>query len=146
MEFIAYKGTNESARAVMSDEVLLTIGDSPALASLLKSGQVRALAVTTAERSREFPDVPTLAEAGVKNAEVRLFSGLFTPAATPPAIIKKLEDEMVRIIKLPDVREKLAALSAEPSGNTAEEFKRIVATELDQWAQVAKAANIKIEP
>jgi tripartite-type tricarboxylate transporter receptor subunit TctC len=145
LEFIAYKGTNEAARAVMSDEVLLTIGDSPALANLLKAGQVRALAITTAERSREFPDVPTLAEAGVKDAEVQLFSGLFAPAATPPAIIKKLEQEMIRVIKLPDVREKLFAMSAEPSGNTSEEFKRLVTTELGQWAQVAKAANVKIE-
>jgi tripartite-type tricarboxylate transporter receptor subunit TctC len=145
MEFIAYKGTNEAARAVMSNEVLMTIGDSPALAGLLKSGQVRALAVTTTERSREFPDVPTLAQAGVKNAEVRLFSGLFAPSATPAAIVKKLEAEMIRVIKLPDIQEKLIALSADPSGNTSAEFKHIVATELTQWAQVAKAANVKIE-
>src|SRR4029077_10638404 len=107
----------------------------PALAGLLKNNQVRALAVTTAERSREFPGVPTLAEAGVKDAEVRLFSGLFAPSATPPAIVKKLEAEMIRVIKLPDVREKLVGLSADPAGNTSEEFKKIITTELGQWAQ-----------
>ena len=145
LEFITYKGTNESARAVMTNEVLMTIGDSPALANIIKSGQVKPLAVTTAQRSQQFPDVPTLAESGVKNAEVSLFSGLFAPAATPAPVLKKLEDEMIRIIKLPDVREKLAGLSAEPSGNTSAQFRELVSKELKDWASVAKAANVKVE-
>ncbi len=144
-DFVAYKSTTESMTAVLSDEVLFTIGDSPAVAGPIKSGQVRALAVTSAKRSGQIPDVPTMAEAGVPGVEVALFSGLFLPAATPAPIVKRLQDEVIKVIKMPDVQERLRGLSAEPVGNTSAEFRRIIEKELPQWKEVAQKANIKLE-
>jgi tripartite-type tricarboxylate transporter receptor subunit TctC len=146
MEFVAYKGSNESIAAVMSGELLLTIVDSPAAANMIKSGQVRALAVTSPQRSDQFPDVPTMAQAGVKDVETALFSGLFLPAATPKPIVTKLQNEIIRIVKLPDVRDRLKGLSSEPVGDTSEQFRAVIAKEIPQWTAVAKAANIKYEP
>jgi tripartite-type tricarboxylate transporter receptor subunit TctC len=86
-----------------------------------------------------------MAEAGVPDLEVRLWSGLFAPAATPAPIVKKLETAMMAVIRLPDVSARLKELQVDPSGNTSEEFKRLVAAELVRWAAVAKAANIKLD-
>jgi tripartite-type tricarboxylate transporter receptor subunit TctC len=93
----------------------------------------------------EYPDVPTMAEAGVPDLEVRLWSGLFVPTATPAAIVKKLEKELIEIIKLPDVRERLAGLSVDPVGDTAQAFAQMIAQDLVRWAAIAKAANIKLD-
>jgi tripartite-type tricarboxylate transporter receptor subunit TctC len=81
----------------------------------------------------------------VPDLEVRLWSGLFAPAATPPAIVKKLEQAMMQTIKAHEVNARLKELQVDPSGNTSEEFKRIVAAELPRWAAIAKAANIKLD-
>ena len=86
-----------------------------------------------------------MAEAGLPDLEVRLWSGVFAPAATPPAIVKRLEKEIIEIIKLPEVSDRLKQLQVDPSGNTSEEFKRLIAAELTRWAAVAKAANIKLD-
>jgi tripartite-type tricarboxylate transporter receptor subunit TctC len=145
MEYIAYKSSGESVSAVLSDQVLLTIADPPPLVGPLKSGQLRALAVTSPERVPEFPDVPTMAEAGVAGMELALWSGLFAPARTPPAIVKKLQDEVVRIVQLPDIHERMKFLSANPEGNLSEEFRRIIERDIAQWTTVAKASNVKIE-
>ena len=77
--------------------------------------------------------------------EVEFWTGLLAPAKTPPAIVKRLQDEIIAIVKLPDVVEKLAAHQTYPAGNTAEEFAKIIARELVQWGEVAKKGNIKIE-
>lgn len=145
MEYIAYKSSGESVSAVVANQVLLTIADPPPVAGPLKSGQLRALAVTSSKRMPEFPDVPTMAEAGLQGMELSLWSGLFAPAQTPPTIVKKLQDEIVRIVQLPDIRERMKFLSANPEGNLAEEFRRIIERDIAQWATVAKASNVKIE-
>jgi tripartite-type tricarboxylate transporter receptor subunit TctC len=145
LEHIAYKGSGESMTALISGEVLVALADSPPVSGHLKSGKARALAVTSAERMREYPDVPTMAEAGVADLEVRLWSGVFAPAATPPAIVKKLEKEIVDIVKQPDVRERLAGLSVDPVGDTSEAFARTIAAELARWSATARAANIKLD-
>jgi tripartite-type tricarboxylate transporter receptor subunit TctC len=88
--------------------------------------------------------VPTMAEAGVADLEVRLWSGLFAPAATPAGIVNKLEKELIEIVKLADVNERLKGLAVDPAGSTAEDFARMIAAELPRWAAIAKAANIKL--
>jgi tripartite-type tricarboxylate transporter receptor subunit TctC len=143
---IPYKGSGDSVAAVLSGQVLLSIVDVPPAAGQIKAGQLRALAVTSPKRSTEFPDVPTLAEAGVPDMEVELWSGLFAPAGTPAPIVRKLQDEVMRIVRLPDIQERFKALGVEPAGNTSEEFGQIVAADIARWTAVAKAGNIKIEP
>jgi tripartite-type tricarboxylate transporter receptor subunit TctC len=145
LEHIAYKSSNESVSAVISGEVLMTIADTPPVSGQLKGGQVRGLAVTSAKRMSEFPDLPTMAEAGVPDVEIGLWSGIFVPAGTPTAIVRKLQDEIVRSLGLPDIRQRMQALGVDPVGNTSAEFARIIAADIDRWTAVAKAGNVKIE-
>jgi len=140
---IPYKGSGDSAKAVMSGEVTMTIADPPPISGPIKSGQLRPLAVTAAHRHPSFPDVPTMAEAGIPDMEISLWTGFFVPAGTPPAIVQKLQREVARVVRLPEMRERLGSLGVDPVGNTSEEFGRILARDIERWTAVAKAANIK---
>ena len=144
LEHIAYKSSGESLTAIISGEVLVAIADAPPVSGHLKAGKVKALAVTGAQRLTDYPDVPTMAEAGVP-LDVRLWSGLFAPIATPAPIVKRLEKEMMEVIRLPDVTTRLKELQVDPSGNTSAEFARLIETELTRWAEIAKAANVKLD-
>ena len=111
----------------------------------IKSGRVRALAVSGARRSPALPDTPTMQEAGVKGYESYTWYGLLAPKATPRAVILKLNAETVAILKLPDVRERLLADGAEPVGNTSEEFAAMVKVEVVKWADVVKKSGAKVD-
>lgn len=143
-EHIPYKGSAPAVQAVASGEVLMTLVDSGPAAGAIKGGLLRGLAVTSAKRMPLLPDIPTMAEQGV-DLQITLWSGLLAPAGTPPAIIQKLQAEVARIVKLPDVRERMLQLGIEPEGSTAEDFARVIATEIPLWLGVAKANNIQPE-
>ena len=142
---IPYKSSGESVGAVMSGQVTMTIMDPPPAIGPLTGGKLRGLAVTGAARDPNWPEVPTLAEAGVPDVEIRLFTGFLAPAATPPAIVKRLQEEVARVVRLPEIRERLDQMAIVPSGNTPEEFRRIIARDIAKWTAVAKAANIKAD-
>jgi tripartite-type tricarboxylate transporter receptor subunit TctC len=144
MQEIPYKGAADSVMAVISGQVTATIADAGPVSGQIKGGQVRALAVAAPQRTEDLPDVPTMKEAGA-DVEAILWSGLFAPRQTPPAIVKKLESELMRIARLPDVIERLKPLGIAPVGNSSEEFSRILASDITRWTAVAKAGNIKIE-
>jgi tripartite-type tricarboxylate transporter receptor subunit TctC len=144
MQVIPYKSANESVLAVISGQVTTTIADAGPVVSQVKSGTARALAVATPRRIEDLPDVPTLKEAGA-DVEAVLWSGIFAPKATPSAIVKKLEGELMRIARLPDVIARLKPLGIESVGNSSEEFARILTADIARWGAVAKSANIKIE-
>jgi tripartite-type tricarboxylate transporter receptor subunit TctC len=141
--FIPYKGSGDSVNAVMSDQVTMTITDPPPVVGALRGGKVRGLAITSAARHPAFPDIPTMAEAGMSDMEITIWMALFVPARTPMAIVRKLQDEVVRVVRLPDIRERFAAMMVDPVGNTSEELSRIVASDIARWTAVARAANIK---
>ena len=143
--YIPYKGSNESINAVMSGQVTMTISDPPPATGPLLGGRVRGLAVTSATRHPAWPDLPTMAEAGIADIEIVLWSGLLAPAGTPAAIVRKLQDEVARVVRLPEIRERLAGMAIDPVGNTSEEFARIIAADIAKWTAVAKAANIKAD-
>jgi tripartite-type tricarboxylate transporter receptor subunit TctC len=145
MEYIPYKGTNESVNAVMAGDVLMTFADAGPASGPLRGGKVRGLAVTAPTRLTAFPDIPTMAEAGFTDMEIQLWMGFFAPAGTPAAIVRKLQDEIGRVVKLPDVQERLVGLSVNPASSTSEELSRIISAELATWAAVAKASGIKLE-
>jgi len=111
----------------------------------IKQGTVRALAVTGARRSPALPDVPTLAEAGAPGQESDIILGVLVPAGTPQDVIDRLHREIVRIVALPDVRERLSALGFEPIASTPKEFADRIRWEIDKWAKVIRAANIKAQ-
>ena len=142
---IPYKSSGESVGAVMSGQVTMTIMDPPPAIGPLKGGKVKGLAVTSAKRDPAWPDLPTLAEAGGPDIEIRLFTGFHAPAATPPAVVKRLQEEVARVVKLPEIRERLDQMSIVPSGNTPEEFRAIIARDIAKWTAVAKAANVKAD-
>jgi len=143
-EHIPYKGSAPAVQAVLSGEVLMTLVDSGPAAGGIKGGVLRGLAVTSAKRMSLLPDIPTMAEQGV-DLQITLWSGLLAPARTPPAIIQKLQAEVARIVKLPDVRERMSQLGIEPEGSTPQEFARVIAHEVPLWLGVAKANGIQPE-
>jgi tripartite-type tricarboxylate transporter receptor subunit TctC len=143
--YIAFRANSEAMMALMRGDALMSLSDVGPATGPLQDGRVRAIAVTSPQRLPSHPDVPTMAEAGFKDMEVEFWTGLLAPAKTPTAIVKKLEDEIRAIVRMPDVIEKLAAHQTYPAGDTSEEFARIIAHELAQWGEVAKKGNIKIE-
>ena len=144
MQVIPYKGANDSVLAVISNQVTMTIADAGPVTPQVKGGQARALAVATPKRVDDLPDVPTLKEAGA-DVDAVLWSGILAPKGTPPEIVKKLQNEFMRIAKLPDVIARLKLLGIESVGNSSDEFSRIIAADIARWADVAKAGNIRIE-
>jgi tripartite-type tricarboxylate transporter receptor subunit TctC len=143
--YIPYKGSNESINAVMSGQVTMTIADPPPATGPLAGGRVRGLAITSATRHPAWPELPTMAEAGIPDIEIVLWSGLLAPAGTPPAIVRKLRDEVARVVRLPEIRERLAGMAIDPVGNTSEDFARIIAADIAKWTAVARAAGIKAD-
>ena len=146
IEYIPYKGSNDSVASVIAGETLMAIVDAGPVAAQLKADQVRGLAVTAPTRMAAFPNLPTMAEAGVGDMVVLSWSGIFAPAGTPAPIVRKLEQEIMRVVKLPDIGERLRALELDPVGSTSEEFARIIATDVARWTKVARTANISLEP
>ena len=144
MQEIPYKGANDSVMAVISGQVIATIADAGPVSGQVKGGQVRALAVTSPDRAQDFPDVPTLKESGT-DVDAVLWSGIFAPRQTPPVIVKKLESELRRIVREPDVVAKLKPLGIQPVGNASEEFARTLISDIARWTEVARAGNIRIE-
>ena len=145
MQHIPYKGSPPALTDVMGGQVSMTFDNITTAWALAKGGKLRALAVTTTKRSPVAPDVPTLAESGLPGYEVGSWQGVFAPAGTPPEIIKRLNAEMVKIVNMPDVKEKLTALGAEPVGNTPEEFAAFVKAEGVKWGDVVKKSGAKVD-
>jgi tripartite-type tricarboxylate transporter receptor subunit TctC len=139
---IPYKGSNDSIMAVMTGDVTMALVDAGAASAALQGGRVKALAVTSAERLRDMPGLPTLSELGV-DLKVSFWSGLLAPAGTPAAIVKRLQEEIAKVVELPDVRKRMSDLSVTPASSTPEEFARLIATEIPLWTRVAQDNNIK---
>jgi len=142
---IPYKSTNEMMVSVASEQTLFAIGDGPPTVPLVQAGKIRALAVTGAERSLELPDVPTMAELGLPQVSVRLWSGLFISGMTPPAIKARLESAVRRALADPGVRDNLKAMATDPGGMSSEEFARVIEDDIKLFGEVSKAANLKFE-
>jgi tripartite-type tricarboxylate transporter receptor subunit TctC len=142
-EMIPYKGSGESIQAVIAGQVTMTIVDPAPAAGPLKAGTIRALAVTSAARHPTWPEVPTMAEAGVPDMEVPVWTAFFAPAKTPPAIVARLQKEVARVVHLPEIKQRFAAMGLVPVGSSSEELARVVARDLEKYTAVAKAANIK---
>jgi tripartite-type tricarboxylate transporter receptor subunit TctC len=145
IQYIPYKGSNDATLALISGELLASFLDPGPASAQIKGGQFRALAVTAPSRMASFPDVPTMAEAGIADMTILSWTGFLAPAGTPPDIVAKLEQEIMRILRLPDIRARLEALELDPVGSTSAEFARTIAKDMETWSAVAKAANLKVE-
>ncbi len=142
---IPYKGSVQAINAVIAGDVQMTIVDSPPALPHVKSRQLKGIAVTSARRAAPAPEMPTLSEAGVPGYEMNLWIGVFAPAGTPGDIAARLTNEVMRIVKLPDIRERLAAMGIEPVGDTAEQLARTIRSEIARYGPVVKAANIRAD-
>jgi tripartite-type tricarboxylate transporter receptor subunit TctC len=141
---VPYKGSNDSITAVIAGDVNITLVDAGPASRALQSGKVKAMAVTSSERLAELPSIPTMKELGV-DLNVSFWSGLLAPAGTPPAIVKQLQEEIAKVLAMPEVAKKIAALSITPVSSTSEEFAKLIASEIPLWKKVAQDNNIKSE-
>lgn len=139
---IPYAGGAQSITAVLGNQVGFGCQAIPPVTEHIRSGRVRALAFTRATRLPLMPDVPTMAELGYKGHEASTISALLVPADTPDAIVKRLHAEVVRILALPDVKQRMADLGAEIVANTPQQFSAFVRSEVARWGKVIKAAGI----
>src|SRR6266850_3877315 len=142
IEMISYKGSGESVQSVVASQVMMTLVDPPPVTGPLRSGTVRGLAVTSPQRHPSWPDLLTLREAGV-DIEVPVWTAFFAPAKTPSAIVSRLQREIARVVQTPEVKERFAAMGLDPVGGSSEALAKQVASDIQKWTAVARAANIK---
>ena len=145
MVHVPYKGGPQAATDVASGQVDMWFGGLPSIMPFVKSGRVRALAVTSLQRSPALPDVPTMNEAGVPGYEVILWYGIFAPAATPREIVQRLNAEIGKAQDAPDVRERFATLGLTAVHTSPEQFEKFFRAEIEKWGKVVKAAGLKAE-
>jgi tripartite-type tricarboxylate transporter receptor subunit TctC len=145
MEHIAYKSSPLAHIDMISGQVHAMFDAMPTALPQVKAGRLRAVAVTTARRSPQLPELPTVAESGLAGFEAAGWFGFAAPARTPKDVVATLNREIVRILALPEVRERLVAQGAEPVGDTPEEFAQYIRSEAAKWGRVIKALNLKIE-
>jgi tripartite-type tricarboxylate transporter receptor subunit TctC len=142
--YVTHRSNTETMVSLMRGDIVMSISDTGPVSGPLKDGRVRALAVTAAQRMPAWPDVPTFAEAGVEGMEIGFWTGFVAPTGTPPAVVKRLQDEVIAIMKLDDIRNRMSSHDVTPVGSTSEEFARIIARDLARWSEVAKAGNISL--
>ena len=145
MVHIPYKGSAPAMVDLVGGQVSVMTATMLTAIPHVRSHRLRALGVTSAQRTTVAPDVPTIAESGVPGYEAVQWYGMLAPANTPKEIVTRLHRELVAIVQSPDVKERFAADGGDPGGNTPEEFARYIGTEIEKWARVAKAAGIKPE-
>jgi tripartite-type tricarboxylate transporter receptor subunit TctC len=142
---IPYKGSAPSFNDLIGGRVMLTMDSLVQSLPHIKSGRMKALAVLGAKRTALLPGVPTISESGVPGYALTNWFGLVVPAATPQERVLKLNNDVVNVLKNPDLQKKIADLGADAVGNTPEEFGAAMRAESAQWAEVIKAANIRAE-
>jgi tripartite-type tricarboxylate transporter receptor subunit TctC len=145
MTHVPYKGSGQLIGDLLAGQVQLASMGTPVALPHVQSGKLRAIAVTGAARSSLLPEVPTVSEAGLPGFEVTSWYGVFGPAGLPAHVVAKLNAEIGRAVTGPDVKERLAALGAEPSVKTPDEFARHVRAEITRWAKVVKESGAKAE-
>jgi tripartite-type tricarboxylate transporter receptor subunit TctC len=142
---VPFKGAGPAVTDLIGGQINGMFVDLPVISPYVKSGKVRALAVTSTERSQYFPDVPTTKEAGYPGVEMTNCYGLLVPAKTPKEVVMKLHDAVLKAVATQSVRERFVSVGADPSTMSPEEFTRFIRTDIEKWGKLAKAAGIKIE-
>jgi tripartite-type tricarboxylate transporter receptor subunit TctC len=142
---VQYKGIGPAMTAMLSGEVDSGILGISTMLPYVKSAKIRALGVTGAKRSSLVPDVPTIAEAGIPGYEFEAWYALFAPAKTPRNVVEKINGDVNRALREPDIRQRLAAIGMEPMGGSEEAFARYFRAEIAKWAKVVRDAKISAE-
>jgi tripartite-type tricarboxylate transporter receptor subunit TctC len=142
---VPFRGGSPAVAAVMSGEVQFTFSAIVAGLQQTRAGRLRALGVTSAKRSRAAPEVPTIAEAGVPGYQVLTWYGILAPAGTPRDVVMKLNTAVAKIVRMPDIAEKLLSDGAEPVGGTPAEFAKHLGDEINRFRKLAKDIGLKTE-
>ena len=142
---IPYKGSGPLATDLLGGQVTMSFDTLTPVLQHIKSGKLRALAVTTAKRSSALPEVPTLDEAGLKGFNIGTWFGVLAPTATPKEILVRLNTEMVKVIQSPEFRKRMEEIGAEPIGNSAEQMAQQIKAETEKFAKLVKDAKVTIE-
>ena len=142
---IPYKGATPAITDLIAGQVSFTMASVLSVLPYAKQGRLRMLAVTTAKRSGALPDIPTISEAGLPGFEVSNWYGILATGGTPRPAVDRLNSELARIARVPDLAEKLAAQGADPATGTPEEFERFIQAELKKWSAVVRSAGINPE-
>ncbi|MGE8369694.1 MULTISPECIES: Bug family tripartite tricarboxylate transporter substrate binding protein [Cupriavidus] len=145
MTHIPYKGSAPGLNDTMAGHVPVMFDNMPSALPLVKAGKLRALAITSAQRSAQLPDVPTMAEAGLQGYEIAGWFGVLVPAATPKAIVARLDTELGAVLKMPDVRKKLDEMGGIVSGAGPQAFGRYIEAESRKWSTLVRGANITVQ-
>ena len=140
---VPYKGLAPALNDVISGQLSYTFGSQLALDGQIKAGRLRAIAVTSKARSRGTPDLPSIAEAGYPDYDMTSWWGVAVAARTPPAIVNKLHDDIVRVLKMPDVRERLSVQGVDVAATTPAEFERFLRAEVVRWGKAVKQSGAK---
>jgi len=145
MVHVPYKGAAPAMQGLLAGDTQVMFDNLASAMSQVKAGKLRALAVTTAERSKLVPELPTMAEAGVPGFDISTWYGLLAPAATPPDVIAKWHAEVTKILSAPEMRERLAAQGAEAAPDSPADFTEFIASELVKYAKIVKASGAKVD-
>ena len=145
MQAVAYKGANPAVSELVGGQVQLSFQNLLLVTPHIRSGRLRAIAITGDARSIALPAVPTFKEAGLPGMDIKLWYGILAPAATPKEIIDKLSSEIGKLLAMPDTKEKLDGLGMDPFVTTPEEFGAMMRADTAKYARIIKAANIKME-
>lgn len=141
IQHVAYKGSAPAVNDLLGNHIAIMFDNMPSAISHVKAGQLRPLAVTTAQRSPALPDVPTIAEAGVPGYEATSWFGLLAPAKTPAPVVAKLNASILKALADPDVKKKLLEQGAEPAGETPAQFAAFIASETVKWGKIVKQSG-----
>src|SRR5690606_2921077 len=144
LNHVPYKGSGEAHAQVIAAQIPVMFDAIPATRPHILSGKLRGLGIATLQRSPYLPEVPTIAEAGYPGFEAVGWIGIAAPAGTPPAILDKLNAEMVRILNEPDVKERLAKLAFTPVPGTRAEFAACIRSEIEKWGKAVKASGAQV--
>ena len=142
---VPYRGSGPAGQDLIAGTVQAMFDSVPASAGAVRDGRLRALGVTTRNRIAPFPDLPTIAEAGVPGYEISTWYGIWAPARTPPAIIARLQQAVASAARNPETRARFDALGAEPVADSPEDYARFVRAEYDRWGRLVRDARIKLD-
>ena len=145
MTHVPYKGSGPAVADLLGGQVNMMFDNMPSSLPHVKAGKVRALAVTSAKRSPAMPDLSTMAEAGIKGYDASAWFGILAPAGTPPAVVDRLNAEIVKVLHLPEVADRLSQQGAVPTTSTPQEFAAYIRAETAKWAKVVKASGAQMD-
>jgi tripartite-type tricarboxylate transporter receptor subunit TctC len=143
LNHVPYKGTAPALTDLLAGQVQVMFDAIPPSLPHIRSGRIRPIAIGSAERSASMPDLPTVGESGVPGYAFTSWFGIFAPGGTPRALVDRLNGEIVRIVRLPDIRERLLAMGVEPIGSTPDELGRHLAGEIKQWSDIVQRRHIR---